>query len=103
VARRLARSVSAVDRRGEDEHRPFRTAPARRPWRNGWRARCRPFRLSPDEWFVDLDVDLFDELVRRLDARDSPVRIPRESLAEYEQAFEAPDDEELALCDDLAE
>lgn len=117
-------------------------------------------RLSPDEWLVDLGVDLFDEpfrerlerrfrelardllglgqnvvlesgfwsraerddmravgravgalvelhylavpfdeLVRRLDARDGPVPIPRELLAEYEQVFQAPDDEELALFD----
>jgi predicted kinase len=45
----------------------------------------------------------FDELVRRLDARHGPVLIPRELLAEYEQVFEAPDDEELALFDHVDE
>lgn len=121
-------------------------------------------RLSPDEWLVDLEVDLFDEpfrerlerrfrkltedlmrlgqnvvlesgfwsraerdemrtagravgalvelrylavpfdeLVRRLDARDDAVLIPQELLARYEQVFQAPDDEELALFDHVAE
>jgi hypothetical protein len=31
------------------------------------------------------------------------VLIPRELLAEYEQVFEAPDDEELALFDHVDE
>jgi len=43
----------------------------------------------------------FDELVRRLDARDGPVLISQELLAEYEQVFQAPDDEELALFDHM--
>jgi predicted kinase len=45
----------------------------------------------------------FDELVRRLDARDSPVPIPRELLAEYERVFQAPGAEELALFDHVDE
>jgi predicted kinase len=45
----------------------------------------------------------FDELVRRLAARDSPVLISQELLAEYEQVFQAPGDEELALFDHLDE
>lgn len=43
----------------------------------------------------------FDELVRRLDVRNSEgaVQITRELLREYAQVFEAPDHEELDLFD----
>jgi predicted kinase len=46
----------------------------------------------------------FDELVRRLDARNSEgehgtVPITRELLTKYAQIFQAPDDEELNLFD----
>jgi predicted kinase len=43
----------------------------------------------------------FDELVRRLDARDSSTLIPEKLLAEYEKVFEAPDEDELALFDQV--